>query len=180
MTPSEKLDAILSEGREPQIHEVMDCEKWPWVCPHNHLVRTKYGNVSLMRGRFYNGSSGPKIKFLGITIDLGQDIVPDAFASHDDLWRYPWVWILGVKHRIGFITSNRIYGAILRNHGHKAVGRLRRVALFIGGWPTWKKYRRMEKAGELNQGDFFVPHPQNWDFPSWRMRDARWIGTTRT
>jgi len=175
--PEDKLDAILTRGETPEIWRVMDCRKWRYVCPEYQPLWTPYGTVKLQRGRFYDGSSGPKLRLgFGIEIDLAKDLQPLAFAAHDDLFRYPYTYRAGVKMRMSFYEINQIYRYILEAHGYKRAGRLRCWTLMLFGWKQWRKYRKAEFAGELHQAEFFVPKEESWDFPSWKMRDARWIG----
>jgi hypothetical protein len=178
MTPSQKLDTILRAGDIPQIHEVMDCDQYPYVCMEFLVIATPYGTVKLHRGRFYDGSSGPKIMipFIGVMVDLAKDLFPQAFAAHDDLFRHPYVYRNGTKERVGFVTCNRIYGYIIRKHGKGLLSYVRRTMLFACGWVFWRRYRKAEAAGTLCQQDFYVPKEWCWDFPTWQLRDARWRG----
>lgn len=173
-----KLDAILARKDTPQIHEVVDCDKYPWVCKTNAIIATPFGTVSLVRAMLSGGSSGAKvyIPFLGIEIDLAKDVCTKAHNAHDELFKNPYVSIDGLRKRIGFFKCNKIYGWILKNHGYKAVGRFRRTILNLFSWPVWYRYRKQERNGTLDLTDWFVPHAQNWGFPTSRTRDARWIG----
>lgn len=182
MTPPEKIDLILKEGRTPQIHEVVNCSKYPYVCSRAEIVYTPYGAVHNVKGLLSDGSSGPKIgiKCLGILIDLANDICPPAFFAHDKLFKVPYVTKLGIgRKRVGFFNSNKIYGWILKKNGHPKAGRIRKAMLNCFGWGVWRNYRKLEREGKLDIAGWIVPHPQCWEFPSTRTRDARWIGNVK-
>jgi hypothetical protein len=157
-----------------KIKNLLDVNKWKYVCPFNLQVQTPWGLIRVPRGWLSDGASGPGI------IDLEEE----AFMAHDRLYVFPEVnGKDGKPHRIGKIKADLIYGYILMRKLRIFHAIIRPSGLIWFPFTSsasrkiWKEYRRREKEDEgYWLTECMVPHQTCWDFPSWKTERAVWLG----
>jgi|GEM_PF-3840237 len=187
-TPSENFDAIVASGRDLTVRgaispeELVNLDKFPWVCPEMHVEPTSLGDVHMSRGFLLNGASGLKFSLFGFLVDPVGDLDPRASGSHDKLFQDPYVVRHGVRVRVTFKEANAIYAELLCRYHLRSVARTREAGLNVFGRIAWTKYRINELRGIHNVVDF-LPKPMCWEFPlnsdgrpSWQLERAIWIG----
>jgi len=145
----------------PKIQDFIDLKKYPYVCPFNLKIQTKYGEVLVPRGFLADGASGFCI------IDLDEE----AFFVHDLL--YLMGNIKGEK--ITKHQADKIYGKMLWDNHRYFRAFIRPLGLLMFGGKAWKKHREAEKVNPLHWMERFVPHKYSWEFPNWNTEDAVWI-----
>jgi hypothetical protein len=73
-----------------------------------------------------------------------------AGVVHDALFRWGRIGESKDARKVGYVEANRIWYEVARAGGHKDakatwLGALvGRVGLFVGAWPTWMRYRRLD------------------------------------
>lgn len=144
----------------------MDVRRWPYVCPFNWTIKTRVGNVQIVKGWLSDGASGPLI----------ADLCPTAFFAHDKLYTRPYLSLDGRLVRVTKTQADFIYGWILVRHWRIVRGIERFVMLQIFGGKAWDGYRSREKIDHDFWMDHIVPKTGQWEFPSFRTADAKWIG----
>lgn len=144
-------------------------KEFNYVCPRHRLIHTPWGDVEMLRGTLFDGATG--------VIDLD----PESFGPHDVLYRRPIVKRRGKNVRVGKFTCDLIYGYRLWKDKRFGPALWRPFGLTFVGWPSWLAHRRKEKElGDDYEAylaqTYVVPKEACWDFPSYELDEAVWLG----
>lgn len=153
------------------IQELIDLQKFKYVCPFDMTIKTSRGNKTIKRGFLSDGASGV------------SDLNEESFFFHDTMYLYP---VLDNGLRVSRFFIDFAYGRILFKYGNIFPGGLiRPVALsLINTLPhsPWQHHRQRETFFgptyvDYIQTRYHIPQPANWSFPSIWLKDAIYQGS---
>lgn len=147
-----------------EISQVVDLQRWPWVCPYEIREKTPWGLAGAMRGFLSDGASG-----IGI-----RDSCPMGFVCHD--WQYETATAYPNGPVVTKWQADLMYGCIQFRYRDYFEAFIRPVGLTLFAWPTWRRYRELDITNPEHVHRRIIPYPEHWVFPSWRTEDAVWIG----
>ena len=163
-------DWLADHGIDP------DKYKYVWHA-HGSFVRTPWGQVDLPYGYLWDGAS------------CVVDLVPEASAAHDRLYRLPYVTRQTDAGHVHRVRLNRyqcdlVYGYLLFKGRRPLFALVRPLGLIVANstrWGPWNGYRRREAAMGAAEWErycaahYVIPGAHKWLLPTRRTRDARYI-----
>ena len=162
MTPSEKLDLILFDGRTPLIRDVVDLSKYKYVWRNHGGIRCGDWLIQIPYGFMSDGASGV------------PDLLPDAYFVHDRLYASPWGYYRSVHKEMSKRQCDLMYAKIgLRRLNFRIVFRGLLLSTGINGF-IWQDYRKQDPDKLLESK--IVPKALCWNFPTQYIADAVWDG----
>lgn len=157
-----------------RIHDI-DPETCPYCWPiHGGHIKTPFGIVEMPYGYLWDGASGV------------VDLVLDASAAHDKLYRLPYTRTLseaGLAHkrRLNRVQCDLAYGYLLLMGRRPLFALVRPLGLMMANClpcGPWSRYRRREAAMGAYEWErhcsqaYMIPEAHKWLLPTHRTRDA--------
>ena len=146
------------------IQDVVDLDRFCYVCPFNWTIHTDYGDFDIVRGWMSDGATGVADKDL------------EAFFAHDRLYVFPEI----AGETVTKAQCDHVYGEILLKRWHWIRAYIRPLGLWMFGRKPWARYRAKDDEDPLwwmhGKDGHIVPHVHNWKFPSFELKDAVWVG----
>lgn len=162
MTPSEKLDLILFDGRVPKIADVVDLDKYKYVWRNHGGIRCGNWLIPIPYGFMSDGASGV------------PDRLPEGYFAHDRMYASPFAYYKGVHKQLSKRKCDLLYARIGLNKLNIVVA-LRGLLLSTGiNRVVWNNYRKQNHLELLESK--IVPKALQWNFPSQFLDDAVWVG----